>query len=523
MIKINPAIKIWRLFKSHPYWSAIAIFAVLGILYYAIFSKNGAEPATFTVARGNLIQEVSVTGKTVPVEDVELSFEKSGRISGIYVKVGDKVKENDLLLEIDNSELLAQLRQAEANVSAEEARLAELRRGSREEEIEVKKTELAKAKQDLANYYLNIPTVIQDAYNKANDAVRNQASVFFTGDKELNPQLSFYVSDSQTQINAENQRFAASVTLNSWKTNLDKINLSSAPEIMDEGLSQAKNNLSFIRSFLDTLMNATVNSTSLSETLQDTYIARITTARSNINAALTSVIGQEQAISSQKLVVKRIENELALKVAGASAEEIAAQEAKLEQARANASLYRAQIAKTRIYSPIAGTVTKQNAKVGQIVAANSPIVNILSQNQLEVEAYLPEADLAKVKIGNPVKITLDAYGDDVVFEGRVVMIDPAETVIEGVSTYKITIQFLAKDERIKPGMTANADILTDKRDGVLYVPQRSIAARNGKKFVSIYENGTIKEREVQTGLRGSDGNVEIISGLSEGEKILRLP
>lgn len=515
--------KIWRKFKSHPYWGALIILAAAATAYFGFFSGKNAKPQTVEVMRGNVVQEVSVTGKVVPLTDVELSFEKSGRVSKIYVKVGDRVKEGDLLLELDNSELLAQLRQAEASVSAEEARLAELRRGSRQEDIEVKKAELAKAEQDLTNYYLNAPTIIQDAYNKANDAVRNQVSELFTGDKELNPRLSFSVSSAQKEIDANNQRLAASGTLNSWKTNLDKLSLSSPAEAMDEGLSQAKNSLLSIRSFLDTLMDATVNSTSLSEALRDTYIASITVARTNVNSAITSVTGQEQAISSQKLVVKRIQNELALKLAGASPEEIAAQEAKLEQARANVGLYRAQIAKTRAYSPIAGTVTKQDAKIGQIVAANSPLVTILSQNRLEVEAYLPEADVAKVKIGNPVKITLDAYGEDITFEGKVVTIDPAETVIEGVSTYKTTIHFLSEDKRIKPGMTANTDILTEKHEGVLYIPQRSVATRNGKKYVQVYRDGAIEEKAIETGLRGSDGSVEVISGLNEGEKIISLP
>jgi macrolide-specific efflux system membrane fusion protein len=82
---------------------------------------------------------------------------------------------------------------------------------------------------------------------------------------------------------------------------------------------------------------------------------------------------------------------------------------------------------------------------------------------------------------------------------------------------------LNEDERVKPGMTANAEILTDKREGVLYVPQRSVVTRNGQKYAQIYRNGKIEEKIVQTGLRGSDGNIEIISGLNEGDKILRLP
>lgn len=515
--------KTLRKIKSHPYRFAAAALIILAGLYYTFFYRREPEPATVEVARGTVTQIVSVTGKIVPATSVDLSFERAGRINKIYIDVGDKVKEGEILLELDNSELLAQLQQAEASVAAEEAKLAELRRGSRQEEIEVKRAELAKAKQDLNNQYLNVPTVIQDAYNKANDAVRNQVSALFTGDKELNPQLSFFVSDVQKEIDAENQRFAMSATLNSWKANLDQLDLSSTPTAMESALTEAKKNLLDIRSFLDTLMAAVINSTSISSTLRDTYIASVTTARANVNSAITAVTNQEQIISSQKLVVKKIENELNLQLAGAAAEEIAAQEAKLEQARANANLYRAQLAKTQLYSPISGTVTKQNAKIGQTVAANSPLITILSRNRLQVEAYLPEADVAKVKVGNTAKITLDAYGEEVVFDGRVTTLDPAETVIEGVSTYKTTIHFLEEDERVKPGMTANVDIFADRREGVLYIPQRSVAVRNGEKYVRVYRQGKIEERKVETGLRGTDGNIEIISGLKEGEKVLRLP
>jgi len=103
----------------------------------------------------------------------------------------------------------------------------------------------------------------------------------------------------------------------------------------------------------------------------------------------------------------------------------------------------------------------------------------------------------------------------------VVKIDPAETVIDGVSTYKTSLEFTSEDERIKSGMTANLTISTAKKEDVLVIPQRDLVKKNGKDFVLVSNDGkTTQELEVQVGLIGSDGNAEVLGGLEEGEKIV---
>ena len=135
-----------------------------------------------------------------------------------------------------------------------------------------------------------------------------------------------------------------------------------------------------------------------------------------------------------------------------------------------------------------------------------------------------EADVAKVKQDNSAKVTLDAYGDLVVFEAAVVAIDPAETMIEGVATYKTTFVFSRDDARIKSGMTANIDVATNKQENVLAVPQRSVGVKNGISFVLVKEQGDVpRERSVVIGLRGSDGMVEVREGLKEGDQIADSP
>ena len=98
--------------------------------------------------------------------------------------------------------------------------------------------------------------------------------------------------------------------------------------------------------------------------------------------------------------------------------------------------------------------------------------------------------------------------------------DPAEIIIEGVATYKVTLQFIEEDERIRSGMTANVDIIGDSRVGVLAVSQRALIRKNGEKTVKVLHGQEITEVKVETGLRGSDGNIEILSGLQEGDTVI---
>ncbi|MEK7067539.1 MAG: efflux RND transporter periplasmic adaptor subunit, partial [Patescibacteria group bacterium] len=205
-----------------------------------------------------------------------------------------------------------------------------------------------------------------------------------------------------------------------------------------------------------------------------------------------------------------------MKKAGSTTEQIAGQEAQVQSAEANVKNYQALVAKTILTAPMSGTVAKQDAKVGEIVSANTTVVLLISANNFEIEANIPEADIAKIKVGDTADVTLDAYGNDVHFEVKVTEIDPAETVIEGVSTYKTTFQFANEDIRVKSGLTANLDILTDKKENVIAIPSRAITTNGENKTINILENGAIKEIRVTTGLRGSDGNVEITSGISEG-------
>ncbi len=488
-------------FYKKPVFIIGVVIIVIIITGYFYFSKSKAPAYNLIVAqKGTVIQEVSVTGKVKPAENVDLAFEKTGKVGWVNAKVGDKVRAGNVLVTLVNDDLSAQLDQAKAPVKEQKAKLDEVKKGTRFEEIQVQQVKVDNARADLVDK-------IQDAYTKSDDAVRNKVDQIFSNPITADPQINYYLNtESSLKTDIEWKRFLIENMLNSWKLSTD-INVATA-----------KTNLDEIKLFLDKTALAVNNagaSANLSQTVLDGWKSDISTARTNINTAITNLSASDSTLAVE-------ENQLTLKKAGNTPEQITNQEAKVEQAEANVKNIEAQLAKTVLWTPINGVVTKQDAKKGEIVAADSPVVSIISEGQFEIEANVPEADVAKVKVGDSAKVTLDAYGSNTFFDVNVVKIDPGETMIEGVATYKTTFQFLAKDERIKSGMTANIDILTDKRENVISVPQRAVTSRDSEKTVQILDGQNAKEVNVKVGLRGSDGNIEIIEGLKEGDKVIVL-
>ncbi|MDD5589972.1 MAG: efflux RND transporter periplasmic adaptor subunit, partial [Candidatus Portnoybacteria bacterium] len=174
-------------------------------------------------------------------------------------------------------------------------------------------------------------------------------------------------------------------------------------------------------------------------------------------------------------------------------------------------------------APFEGVVTKQDAKVGQIVSINTPLISLMSRAQFQIEANIAEADIAKIKIGNAARVTLDTYGSQEIFFTRVAKIDPAETLIEGVATYKTTFQFDREDSRIKSGMTANIDIVAQEQKGVLSLPMRAILQESGRRFVLARNEEEFQKKEVMLGIRGVSGDVEILAGVKEGDEVMLSP
>ncbi|HUX35704.1 MAG TPA: efflux RND transporter periplasmic adaptor subunit [Candidatus Paceibacterota bacterium] len=474
-------------FSNKLYWSfAIIVLIIAGFVYFG--RGNGTNVETTKVERRTITEEVSATGNVTPIESVDLAFEINGRISSINAKVGDTVGAGQVIASLDSSELNTELDKAKADLASQQATLE-------------------KAQVDLNNYYGNIINTVNSAYTSANDAIRIKIDALFTDDETDNPKLVFDPFNSQDKIDAQNQRIAISGMLNSWITQINALGASTSQPDLETALSNAQNNLNATYDFLNLLMNATINSPSLSVSTLITYKTDINDARSEIDSASSAVTALMQNISLQKAVIN-------------------SDQASIKSYQAGVDNINAQLSKTALRSPISGTVTRQDAKVGEIASANSVVASVISAGNYEIDSYIPEVDIARVKVGNSAKVTLDAYGNDVVFDAKVISIDPGETITEGVATYLTKFHFTKPDVRIRPGMTANIDIISASHDNVLSLPQRAIQKDGDNEFVTVYAPSTDKNVSstqnvnIKTGLHGYDGYVEILSGLSEGQEIV---
>lgn len=507
MGKINNFFKSIKSFAFHRPWTTVVIAIILagaGFGYYR--SKTNVTEINFVaVAKGEVSQIVSVTGRVKPARDVELSFEKNGRVVAAYHNVGEKVSAGEILVSLDKSDISAQLSQAKAIVKAEQARLEELKAGTRLEDINVSEVAVQNAVNDLVND-------IKSDYVNVDDAIHNKVDQFMTNPRSATPKLSFIINDSQLTIYIESGRPTIESMLTSWGASITGL---SASADISSYTSEAKSNLRLTQVFLDNVaaaVNSLTTSTNISQTTIDGYKAAIVSARTNVNTALGAITASEEKY-------RNASSALSLKKAGTVKEQIDAQTAKVEGAEANVMSLEAQLGKTALYSPIAGVVTKQDAKVGEIAPVGVVLVSIISNARYEIEANVPEADIAKIKIGDKAEVTLDAYGSDAIFHATVSKIDPAETIIDGVATYRTTLQFNENDTRVKPGMTANTDINGQKKENVLFVPGRVISSKDGVKTVNLVEDNVSREVTITTGLRGSNGDVEVLSGLKEGDKV----
>jgi HlyD family secretion protein len=209
--------------------------------------------------------------------------------------------------------------------------------------------------------------------------------------------------------------------------------------------------------------------------------------------------------------------------------------AKAQVAQADAALKNAQtnLGYTRIVSPVDGTVVSRNVDVGQTVAASfqTPTLFTIAQDltKMQIDTSVDEADIGKLKVGQEVEFTVDAYADNT-FKGKVGQVRIAPITVQNVVTYDVVVTVDNSDIKLKPGMTANVSVITAEKKDIVKMPNAALRFRPSGMTktkqpqkgaaVWILENGKPKRLPVTIGI--SDGNfTELVSGeLKEGQDII---
>ncbi len=507
-----------------------AIYAGIGVLAVVALGafwlrNNGDKLDTLVVHSADFVQQVSVSGKVVASDNVSLGFSQGGRVSAVHFKVGDTVLAGGVLASIENNDLKATVLQKQATLESEQAKLSSLQHGTRPEQLAITKSSVASAEAALDQANQALADAINSAQLKSDDAIRGKIDQIFNGSGSSAPTIiyTYFIPDVQLKETVQRQRYSVGQTLSAWRASLYTLGAKTDTDVL---VKDAEKNLAIVLSFADNvsaIINnpaTCLNSSSGCEALSSNLKGDISSARTNVSGAISTLTSAVTAQKSAAATLATAQENLKLQEAGATQDDINAQSAKVKAAQADVLSAQASLDKTLIVSPFQGIITNVNIKVGQNVSANTPQLTMFGVGTLQVESYIPEINIAIIKLGDPGTVTLDAYGSDVKFSANVVAIDPAETVKDGVSTYKTTLRFLSQDQRIKSGMTASIIITTEKKSNVISVPQGIIINRNGVKFVLIKNGNNTVERKIETGSISSLGQVEVLSGLNDGDIVI---
>jgi multidrug efflux pump subunit AcrA (membrane-fusion protein) len=203
-------------------------------------------------------------------------------------------------------------------------------------------------------------------------------------------------------------------------------------------------------------------------------------------------------------------------------EDLKSARAQVEQAASAVRVLEAQLAYYTIRAPLSGIISSVSTQEGETVAAglNSPtFVTIIDLHKLQVDAFVDETDIGKIRVGQKATFTVDSFPDRE-FKATIQAIYPKAVIIDNVVYYDVVHRI---DEpltgRLRPEMTTNVMISLDARKNVLTVPLHAVSREQGKSMVFLLRGGQPVRQTVKVGWKDPE-SIEIIDGLKEGDKVV---
>lgn len=251
---------------------------------------------------------------------------------------------------------------------------------------------------------------------------------------------------------------------------------------------------------------------SLDKTLDDIHLFQYGNGGfSNVGSA-NETMEQREARTSKEVALNNAQNSL-----------------NSAKSQINSAWLSYQQTSTTITAPLSGTVSGMTISEGSAISgstsgtSNTPSSQtlgtvVLPNGKLQATVNLTEIDVTRVKEGQKVTLTMDAFKDKT-FTGQVLGINTNGSVSSGVTTYPTVIQFDSTIDGAYPNMAVNATIITSVKDNVVIVPSAAVTTTNGVSTVRILRNGQPETVNVEIG-NSNDTQTEIVSGISEGDEVV---
>lgn len=510
--------------KTHKIISTLVAVAVVTGGYYsyqALFGTNGETRYVLSRANiGDLTSTIVGTGQVSASNQIDLKAKASGNITRINAQVGQEMKAGELIAQIDNRDVSLSLQSARLSLQKLTQPADANTLTQAQNSLEDARQSKIKAEIALAKAYEDGLTAVSNSFVDLPSIIMGTNDIFYAKDGFLSDiNISTMPSTAQSYRNSAGTLF--DIVQNDYKDLqseyrlIARSNSTSTTETLllktytlTSKLSEALKNSGLAVEFIRNNANSQV--TSQATTALNNINGWISKNNSNLNSLLTAKTAIENAksdISTATRNIKEKTESLAQTVQGADPLDIRSQELNVAQKELDYDKY-------NIRAPFDGILAKLNIKVGDTAADT---VGVFITKQKVAEITLNEVDIANIKVGQPVTLTFDAV-DGLTATGTVASIDLVGTVSQGVVSYTTQIAFDTTDERIKPGMSVSATIITKNKSNVLLVPSSAVKSKGGEKYVEVADMSAMQASFRK--MNGSTNNAGSTTG-STSESIFR--
>jgi len=458
---------------------------IIGSLFF--INKNG-DYQTFVVSQTDFIEISEISGKVIPAQEIDLSFELTGKVSKINVDTGDIVSEGDILIELDNSEVSGELNEVLANLETEKAKLFEVSGDSVDQN-------------KLQNTSEILISTLKKAYITSDDIVKNTVDTFFDDPSAKNPEFISALSNFFLRKEIEGERVLVGNLLKEWESRISGLTVNT---LSNEDVSYVISGLNKIETFLSKITSNVddfKSNTDVSQTQIDSYISGISTSRNTI-ASLT-------------VEVKNISDDLREVQA-----DLPVLQSSINNAQASVQKISSRKNKYILRAPFGGIITEQDIEIGKVFSADKIVLSMISDAPYEVEGFIPELNISRIDVGDAAYLTFDAFGNDIVIDAEVTHVDPRETIKDGITTYRAL--FLLKDtnSELRSGMTTDIKIEKDFIPNVIVLPRYLISSDEEGDYVQVLEGKDKNKTYIKTGRIDGKGGVVVTEGLRVGDEVI---
>lgn len=505
--------KAFSYLKSHSVlMGALALVVVFVAAAGAQVARRNAKiaaevdttPRVSTIAAKDYSKDtatVSGSGSVESVQQAELSSQVSSTVDKINTSIGSQVKAGQVLVTLKGSDAAAQVAQAQAVLQSQQARLDELKAGSRTEEINITETQLKAAQQALLDTQRQQDIVVSNAY-------KNLMSTGLSAEGALANVGSAQVIVTGTYNGAVQGQYSL-VAYMTGSTPRFHVN---GLEVADVEAAPTPKPLGKGGLFIQ------VTGTPQGNDSWTISVPNIKSSSYTANKAVydASLQGRDTALNAAKSQVATLQSQLALKLAGATSEQIRAQEAAVAQARANVALASSQYEKTIIRAPIDGAIAALPVKYGELVSPGQVIVSLVNQGGLLVKAFVSESDITRIAVGAQVQITETVIG-------TVARISPSV----GAQNKTVQVDILVQDPSrsgLISGQNVTVKIATvgasQAPANTFLLPLQAVKITvNGSFVFTVSQDGILKQIAVTTA--NTQGEfVEVISGVNSDMQLV---